>query len=599
MDLSPEYLAEFNNQRLQVHKEKTVPGESENILITSALPYVNNVPHLGNLIGCVLSADVFARYKRLNGDNVMYICGTDEYGTATEVKAFEEGKTPQEVCDYYFKIHDGIYKWFDIDFDYFGRTSTPWHTTIVQEIFNKTKDNGRIFKDKMNQCYCEKCDRFLADRYVVGTCPNCKYDKAKGDQCDKCQKLLASPIELEDAKCKLCGTKPYERETEHFYIDLPKAEEDLVKWLKESSKKGEWTENSIAVSEAWIKKGLKPVNITRDLKWGVPVPVEGYEKKVFYVWFDAPIGYISITANYIQEDYKLWWQNPKQVKLYQFMGKDNIPFHTVIFPASLISSQLDWTLLHHISTTEYLNYEDGKFSKSEGTGVFGDSAQSTGIPSEVWRYYLLINRPECSDTVFSWEDFAEKNNKELLNNVGNLCNRVLKFIYNDDKQIPKVSYEDLTENEFGILKIVEERFKKYTQLLDKVEIKEGLKTAMEISSLVNKYIQDSKPFDKQTKESGRSKIIIGVACNLIRFVSLLLEPYIPSTSAKINFLLGCEVRTPRDNKLIGYLRNEKFDGALLTLLQDSKGIREPVALFRTLTKEEIEQWRNTFKGKQK
>lgn len=216
----------------------------------------------------------------------------------------------------------------------------------------------------MRQCYCEKCDLFLADRYVTGTCPACKDDKAKGDQCDKCGKLFNSPIELENPKCKVCKNQPIERDTEHFFINLPNIQPELEKWIAESSKKGEWTENSIAISKSWLNMGLKPKCITRDLKWGVSVPVEGFEKKVFYVWFDAPIGYISITANYLQEQYKEWWQNPSKVKLYQFMGKDNIPFHTVIFPSSLIASKQGWTLLHHVSTTEYLNYESGKFSKN-------------------------------------------------------------------------------------------------------------------------------------------------------------------------------------------------------------------------------------------
>lgn len=276
LELTEEYVNEFNAQKLRLHKQKVVPGEGNNILITSALPYVNNVPHLGNIIGCVLSADVFARYKRLNGDNVLYICGTDQYGTATEVKALEDGKTPRQTCDHYFEIHDGIYRWFDIDFDYFGRTSTPWHTTITQEIFSNLKNNALMFIDKMTECFCEKCDRGLADRYVIGTCPSCKFERCKGDQCDKCQRLFNSPTELEDPKCHACKSKAIQRDTDHFFIDLTKIQLDLEKWIGESSKKGEWTENSIAVSKGWLNMGLKPKCITRNLKWGVPVPVEGF-----------------------------------------------------------------------------------------------------------------------------------------------------------------------------------------------------------------------------------------------------------------------------------------------------------------------------------
>lgn len=277
----------------------------------------------------------------------------------------------------------------------------------------------------------------------------------------------------------------------------------MEKWIDESSVKGKWSENSIATTKAWTNMGLKPKCITRDLKWGVTVPLEEFKKKVFYVWFDAPIGYISITANLLGQDYEKWWKN-NNVSLYQFMGKDNIPFHTVVFPSSLIASEMGWTMLHHISTTEYLNYESGKFSKRSGTGVFGDAAAETGIPAEVWRYYLLINRPEKSDSEFSWKEFVDRNNNELLANVGNLCQRALKYAYaNYEKQIPNVVAEDLSALEKDFLKAIDERYKKYVLALEGVEIKEGLKIAMEISHLGNKYLQDSKFWEKENVESGR------------------------------------------------------------------------------------------------
>jgi methionyl-tRNA synthetase len=345
-------------------------------LITSALPYVNNVPHLGNLIQ-VLSADAFARFCRLRDYETQYVCGTDEYGTATETRAADEGISPRELCDRYYAIHSEIYRWFNINFDKFGRTSTPIQTEIVQDIFKKLDARGFIVERTIEQLHCDHCGRFLADRYVRGTCPHCGSADARGDQCESCGKLL-EPTELGDPRCSSCGSTPTLRSTRHLYIDLPKIREDLEKWIREASVTGFWANNAVRMTEAWIRDGLRERAITRDLKWGIPVPKPGYENKVFYVWFDAPIGYISISGNLGAEtagDWRAfvedWWKNPREVELFQFIGKDNIPFHTVIFPSSLLGTGDDWTMLHHMSSTEYLNYEGGKFSKSKGVGVFG------------------------------------------------------------------------------------------------------------------------------------------------------------------------------------------------------------------------------------
>jgi methionyl-tRNA synthetase len=310
---------------------------AQNILITSALPYVNNTPHLGNIIGCVLSADVYARYCRLSGRNTLYLCGTDEYGTATETKAIEEGISCQELCDKYNKLHDEIYKWFEIDFDIFGRTTTERHTKISQEIFKLVNSNGYFFTEGVNQLFCPKCERFLADRYVFGTCPSCGFIDARGDQCDGCGKLL-NATELVNPRCKMDGNTPIEKESNHIFLDLPKLSEKVESFVNKSSVEGNWSNNSIAITNSWLNEGLKPRCITRDLKWGTPVPLddEVMKGKVLYVWFDAPIGYFSITANYTDE-WEKWWKSPDKVKLYQFMGKDNVPFHTVIFPASLVN----------------------------------------------------------------------------------------------------------------------------------------------------------------------------------------------------------------------------------------------------------------------
>ena len=394
-------------------------------LITSALPYVNNIPHLGNLTQ-VLSADVFARFCRSRGYETMYICGTDEYGTASETRALQEGVTPQELCDYYHEIHKAIYRWFDIDFDYFGRTSTPLQTEIVQAIFHACDVNGYITEKESEQLYCPECGRFLADRFVKGACPHCGNEDARGDQCEKCGTLL-DPTELIDPKCSVCGSTPVVRKTKNLYLDLPKLLPRLQAWMDKASVEGFWAKNAVQTTASWIRDGLQERCITRDLKWGIPVNKPGYEDKVFYVWFDAPIGYISITANKTK-DWEYWWRDPENTELFQFIGKDNIPFHTVVFPAALLGTEEKWTMLHHMSSTEYLNYEGGKFSKSKGIGIFGNDVEETGIPADVWRFYMFYNRPEKSDFTFTWLDFQDKVNKELIGNLSNLVNRTLTFV---------------------------------------------------------------------------------------------------------------------------------------------------------------------------
>jgi methionyl-tRNA synthetase len=481
------------------------------------------------------------RYCRLKGYTTLYVCGTDEYGTATETKALEEKISCQELCDKYHKLHRDVYEHFEIDFDHFGRTTTPHQTEISQEIFLQLYSNGFIIKDTMQQLFCEQCQRFLADRYVEGTCPHCKYPDARGDQCDSCQKLLNSS-DLIQPRCKLDGNTPITRETTHLFLDLPQLQSQLVEFVNEKSEKGKWSANSIAITRAWLKEGLKPRCITRDLKWGTAVPLEGFEEKVFYVWFDAPIGYPSITANLTgPTDWKLWWKNPDQVQLYQFMGKDNIPFHTVIFPSSLLGTKQDWTLLHHVSTTEYLNYEGGKFSKSRKTGVFGSSVRDTGIPISVWRYYLFANRPETSDSDFSWKDFIARNNNELLNNVGNFVNRIVKFV--NSKYDSKLATFDMgvTPLDVQFVKDINELLQQYSDALENVKLRQGLQLAMAVSARGNQYLQDNK-LDNSLFADQRSRCdtVVGHAINVAFLLSALFYPYMPSTSAGILRQLNAE-----------------------------------------------------------
>ncbi|MCL2410658.1 MAG: methionine--tRNA ligase [Treponema sp.] len=516
-------------------------------LITSALPYVNNVPHLGNLIQ-VLSADAFARFCRLYGYETLYVCGTDEYGTATETKAMEEGVTPKELCGRYHVIHADIYKWFNIAFDKFGRTSTDIHTETAQDIFLKLDKAGFICEKTIEQFFCAKCDKFLADRFIRGTCPACGGTEARGDQCESCGKLL-DPADLREPQCASCGSTPSPRKTNHLYIDLPAIKEKLENWIKTASVEGFWAHNAVQMTQGWIRDGLKERAITRDLKWGIPVPKAGYENKVFYVWFDAPIGYISITGALGEEitgrdfcgrsfsDWRefvnYWWKSPNETELFQFIGKDNIPFHTVIFPSSLLGSGDNWTMLHHMSSSEYLNYENSKFSKSRGVGVFGTDAMETGIPADVWRFYIFYNRPEKSDTMFVWDDFREKTNGELIGNLGNLVNRTMSFVtrYYDGK-IPD------GESDPVFWKEVSSREKSITEKLDRAELRDAFREIFELSSYANKYFQDNEPWRLRNEDPQKGKSVIRDLVYIVRDLSVLIEPYLPQSAAKIASFLG-------------------------------------------------------------
>ena len=494
-------------------------------LITSALPYVNNIPHLGNLTQ-VLSADVFARFCRSKGYETLYICGTDEYGTASETRALQEGVTPRELCDHYHAIHRDIYKWFNISFDYFGRTSTPKQTEIVQHIFNEVDKNGYISEKESEQLYCPECKRYLADRYVTGTCPHCGDTGARGDQCDKCGTLL-DPTELIDPKCSVCGHTPVLKKTKHLYINLPKALPLLQKWMDKASVEGFWAKNAIQITNSWIRDGLQERCITRDLKWGIPVPKEGFEDKVFYVWFDAPIGYISITAN-ATDKWEYWWRDPENTELFQFIGKDNIPFHTVIFPSSLLATGEKWTMLHHMSSTEYLNYEGGKFSKSRGIGIFGNDVQETGIPADVWRFYMFYNRPEKQDFTFTWKDFQEKINKELIGNLSNLVNRTLTFV----KRFYDGNLGEGALDEELKAQIIEKE-KEITDSLERADERDALRAIFALSDIGNKAFQASEPWKLRNEDPEKAKAILRTLVYLIRDLGVMVTPYMPSTGDKI------------------------------------------------------------------
>ena len=548
------------------------------ILVTSALPYVNNVPHLGTLV-CVLSADVYARFLRLKGEEVIYVLGTDEHGTTAEVKALSEGLTPRQLVDKYFKLQKEIYDWFLCSPDAFGRTSDKENQEITIDIFNKLYKNGYIFEDILEQTYCTKCEKFLSDRFVTGTCPHCGYEHAKGDQCEHCGKLL-DPQDLINSKCEICKTTPEVRESKHLFVDLPKLEPKLSKWINEQSVKGKWSLNAVTMTKAWLKEGLKPRCITRDLKWGVPVPLKGYKGKVFYSWFDAPIGYISITKKNIK-NWKQWWHNPKDVKLVQFMGKDNIPFHTILFPSFLMGAEDNYVLLDHISSNEYLNYEGGQFSKSRHVGIFGDDAKDTGINVDIWRYYLMVNRPEKADTEFSWNDFQSKINHELVANLGNLVNRTMKFLNSFYGGVVPKGSVGKREREF--FKEVKEKSVDAINLLNEVKIKDSLRDIMNISKLGNQYFQESEPWKTFKLNKKKADTSLFALINFVKDLSILIKPFMPETSGLIEKQLNINAKDFGDLGKLSIVSGHKVGGAR--------------ALFERLNNDKVEQFREKFGDK--
>jgi len=549
-------------------------------LITSALPYVNNVPHLGNIIGCVLSADAYARFCRLRGYETLFVCGTDEYGTATETKAREEGCTPREICDKYHAIHADIYRDFNISFDVFGRTSTPEQTSVAQEIFLDLEAAGLITEQTSARTYCAVCSMFLADRYVEGTCPHCGYEDARGDQCDQCGKLL-EPEQLQKPRCKVCGSAPVLQETSHLYLALDALQDRLTAWVHASQTSGNWTRNAVQTTAAWLEKGLQPRPITRDLTWGIAVPKKGYEKKVFYVWFDAPIGYISITAA-ARSDWKDWWQNPKEVQLYQFMAKDNIPFHTVIFPASLLGTGKPWTMLHHINSTEYLNYEDTKFSKSRNVGVFGDDVTRTGIAIDLWRFYLLSNRPERNDTAFTWHDFFEKTNAEFIDNIGNLVNRTLVYLQKNFDGV--ISDCPVDEAQQVFVQACREDCAEVTQALEEVRLRDAIRRLLALGNRGNKFFQDMQPWEIIKTDRAHAHTTVSLLAYVVQSLAVALEPFMPETAQRMLAMLAI---ADYDWSKVGL-----FEGL------DGHRIADPEILYQKLNMADAEKFRKKFSGAQ-
>jgi len=500
----------------------------EKRLITAALPYVNLSPHIGNIAGSHLPADIFSRYCRLKGYDVLFIGGSDEHGTATEIAARQFGITPKELCDYFFKIHKQIYEWFNFSYDSFSRTSKEIHYELTKEFFNKVYKNGYIVEKTLELPYCNSCKIVLSDRYVEGRCLFCDYEHARGDQCESCGKLL-DPSSLKNPHCVVCLSKDITfKKEKHLFIKLNKLSPKLKKWIEG---KNNWRKQVSSVALAWIKEGLQDRCITRDLKWGVPIPMKGYENKVFYCWFDAPLGYISSTKDVVGEKYKDYWKN-KKCKIYNFIGKDNIPFHTIFFPAELMSHG-EFNLAHNVVGLQYLNYEGGKISKSQKRGVFCENLPSLGLDSDYWRFYLTYLIPETSDTEFYWKDFQERIKKELIGNFGNFIHRTLSFVDKEfNCKIPKIK---LTNEGLKFVDEVRKQIKVVEKSFEDAELRKALREVLKLSAMGNLYLQEHKPWESKDKDH-----TLFICVNLCKILGLVVQPFLPNTSKKILDMLNCK-----------------------------------------------------------
>ncbi|MBE6467853.1 MAG: methionine--tRNA ligase [Alphaproteobacteria bacterium] len=509
------------------------------ILVTSALPYINGVPHLGHMVGCLLPSDIYARFMRMMENEVLYIAGTDEHGTTSEVGALKAGMSIEEYCDMYHQKHAQTYKDFRLSFDCFGRTSSEENKEATYHIFEQLDKNGYIEERTIKQVYSIDDKMFLADRYITGTCPYCGYDKARGDQCENCTKVL-EPTDLKDARSSISGSKNLEvRETKHLFLNLPKLQKELEAWVK--TKEPFWPDVAYTIAQKWLKEGLQERCITRDLKWGFPVNKPGYEDKVFYVWFDAPIGYIGITKqweaqNKAERNWKDWWMNPDEVRHVEFMGKDNVPYHSITFPATLLGTKENWTQVDFLKGFSYLTYEGGKFSKSENRGIFAEDAVKE-FDADYWRYWLIANAPESSDSAFTWDLFAGAVNKDLNGVLGNFVSRVLKMTSSKLGNIVPEGGENI-EVDNQLIATIREKTDNYIKYMELMEFRKAMAELRAIWVEGNNYISVTEPWAVIKTDEQRAKVILRNCINLIRIFAILSAPIMPNVAQKMLDKLG-------------------------------------------------------------
>ncbi|WP_462249094.1 methionine--tRNA ligase [Ekhidna sp.] len=519
--------------------------------ITAALPYANGPVHIGHLAGVYVPSDIYVRFLRSKGEDVAFVCGSDEHGVAIELRARKEGKTPQEVVDFYHNQIKDSFERFGISFDIYHRTSSKLHHETAAEFFKTMEAEGKFTEQTSEQFFDEKEQQFLADRYIKGTCPNCGYDEAYGDQCENCGSTL-SPSELKQPKSMLSGEAPVMKETKHWYLPLDKYEPWLKEWLLEGHK--EWKSNVYGQCKSWIDNGLRPRPMTRDLKWGIPVPVEGGEGKVLYVWFDAPIGYISATKQWAEENGKNWedyWKS-EDTRLLHFIGKDNIVFHCIIFP-TLLKAEGSYILPENVPANEFLNLENNKISTSRNWAVWlHEYLEEFPEKQDVLRYTLTANAPETKDNDFTWKDFQTRNNSELVAIFGNFVNRavVLTHKYFEGKVPARNEIQPIDEE---VIKAVSEAPAKIEAALDQFKFREALTLMMELARVGNKYLADTEPWKLIKEDQTRVETILNIALQISANLTILCEPFLPFTSGRLVQILNTEKKTWNDAGGVDFL----------------------------------------------
>ena len=566
------------------------------ILITSAIPYINGIKHLGNLVGSQLPADLYARFLRGRGHEVLFLCATDEHGTPAELAAAKAGKPVEEFCAEMHAVQKGIADGFRLSFDHFGRSSSQRNHRLTQHFAGKLAENGLIEEVSEKQVFSVADNRFLPDRYIEGTCPNCGYDRARGDQCENCTKQL-DPTDLINPRSAISGSTDLEvRETKHLYLRQSALRDRLEAWI---DSKTDWPVLTTSIARKWLNdgEGLQDRGITRDLFWGVPVrkgdqPWPGMEGKVFYVWFDAPIEYIACAAEWAdanglaEADWERWWRTDKgaaDVRYVQFMGKDNVPFHTLSFPATIMGSGEPWKLVDYIKSFNYLNYDGGQFSTSQGRGVFMDQALSI-LPADYWRWWLLSHAPENADSEFTWENFQASVNKDLADVLGNLVSRVTKFAASKlGDTVPAGGA--FGPQETALIADLGARLRDFEALMEAMDIRKAAAELRGIWVAGNEYLQAAAPWSAVKTDPARAEVIVRLSLNLIRVYAILSRPFIPDAAATMMAALGSADWTWPDHI-----------GEALRALPPGHAFTVPENLFRKITDDERADWQQRFSG---
>ncbi len=565
------------------------------ILITSAIPYINGIKHLGNLVGSQLPADLYARYCRARGHEVLFLCATDEHGTPAELAAAKAGKPVAEYCAEMWEVQKALSDGFRLSFDKFGRSSSPQNHALTQHFAGRLAEAGLIEEVTERQVYSIADARFLPDRYIEGTCPNCGYDRARGDQCENCTKQL-DPTDLINPRSAISGSTDLEvRETKHLYLKQRSLRGELSAWI---DSKADWPVLTTSIAKKWLNDGdgLQDRGITRDLDWGIPVrkgtePWPGMEGKVFYVWFDAPIEYIACAKEWADERgepdaaWERWWRTDRgagDVRYVQFMGKDNVPFHTLSFPATIIGSGEPWKLVDYIKSFNYLNYDGGQFSTSQGRGVFMDQALSI-LPADYWRWWLLSHAPESSDSEFTWENFQASVNKDLADVLGNFVSRVTKFCRSKfGEAVPEGGAYDAPEA--AVIAALEERLESYQRHMEAIEVRKAATELRAIWVIGNEYLQEAEPWAVFKTDPVRAAAIVRFSLNLIRFHAAISAPFIPDAAAAMLAAMGAGADWPDDVN------------AALAALPEGQAFTVPENLFRKISDEERADWATRFAG---